>query len=129
MDNARLRILVGLYFNCKEQLNTLKEQVEKDSIEIQVLNETGVLLLQRSEEIKDGMRKISLKQFVSEVIPEKLKEAHLKADGSVRGITSPANEMKIAYLEARLGSIKKLLGESSCQAIEKYEEERILKNK
>ena len=128
MDNSRLKILSGLYFNCKEQLNTLKEQVIINSIEIQLINDTGAVLMQKIKDTNDGLIKIRLQQVVNGSIVEQLKEAHLKADKSVSDITLPATENKIAYLEARLESIKKFLGDDY-KEIEKYEKDKILKNK
>jgi len=128
MENARLKILTGLYFNCKEQLNTLKEQVEKNSIEIQLLNDTGAVLLQEIEKTNNGIKKASLSALVNN-IPEELKEAHVKANKSVGDRTLPATENKITYLEARLESIKNLLGKENYLEIEKYEKDKILKNK
>ena len=129
MDNAQLRLLVGLYYNCKDQLNALKEQAEKDKIEIEILNRTGVSLTKKIGETKDGIIKIRLQQLVNKFIVNKISEAKSKADASMKEITLPAKENEIAYFEARLESIKELLGESNCKAIEKYEEESILKNK
>jgi len=129
MDNARLKVLVGLYFNCNEQLSIIRGQVEKNSIEIQLLNDIGALLTEEIKNTKDNLRKISLQKLIAGFITEKLTDAHLKADESVRVITSPDKEKEIAYLEARLESIKSLLGKENCQEIERYEKEKIQKNK
>lgn len=129
MDNAQLRLLVGLYYNCKDQLNALKEQAEKDKIEIEILNRAGISLTKKIEETRDAIIKTRLQQLVNKFVVDKIKEATLKADASTKEITLPAKENEIAFFEARLESIKELLGESNCKAIEKYEEESILKNK
>ncbi len=127
MDTARLKHLVGLYWECRKRIDEIKNAGDRARIVAELLSLVDDELKAKGKNSPNQNEKAVFEKIYDEFLTKELSEIQNTPEKELRPPFESAAGRQLYYLEMKLSFIKHLLGENTVAEIERWERENILR--